>query len=266
MVVLNGLKELVDLNCRFARDKIQAKFFNRKLETKIAGIFAGHTVLNGPFSGLRYPGVGSVCSSVYPKLLGSYEKELQPGMTDIIAGRPPLIIDIGCAEGYYAVGLARCLPDTRVVAADISAAARKLCQTMAALNSCMNVEVVAEITPQSLQHYDLKNAWIICDCEGYELALFTTEAIRCLKYSSRVIETHDFIDLSISEELEKRFKASHHITVIPSLDDLQKPKYYDYPEIAHLSKAERKQILAEGRPAVMEWLILTPKTALTNGE
>src|ERR1035441_10269867 len=60
----------------------------------------GANVLNGPFEGMRYlqASVGSVLS---PKLVGSYEAELHPFIERVTSGRYDIVVDIGCAEGYY---------------------------------------------------------------------------------------------------------------------------------------------------------------------
>ena len=85
------------------------------------------TVRNGPFRGMRYPERASVGSALVPKLLGSYERELQPVLEDILAREHSEIVDIGCAEGYYAVGLALRLPAARVFAYDTNVMAIDLC-------------------------------------------------------------------------------------------------------------------------------------------
>src|ERR1035438_908140 len=60
------------------------------------------SVRSGPFAGMRW-GNRAVGSMVVPKLVGTYEKEL----ASIIEHLPvfDLVIDIGAAEGWYAVGL-----------------------------------------------------------------------------------------------------------------------------------------------------------------
>jgi methylase of polypeptide subunit release factors len=68
-----------------------------------------------------------VCSILVPKLLGSYEAELHPVLDQVIRNNYETIIDVGCAEGYYAVGLALSLPTTHVHAFDIDSRARELC-------------------------------------------------------------------------------------------------------------------------------------------
>src|SRR5947209_15685441 len=75
----------------------------------------GLVVQNGPFTGMQYV-ERSIGSSLMPKLLGSYEANLQPVIEEIIRRAPATIVNVGCGEGYYAVGLARRLPHARVYA------------------------------------------------------------------------------------------------------------------------------------------------------
>jgi methylase of polypeptide subunit release factors len=44
------------------------------------------------------------------------------------------VIDIGAAEGYYAIGFARRLPAARVIASDLDPVARLLCWLLARRN------------------------------------------------------------------------------------------------------------------------------------
>ncbi|MEI9962769.1 MAG: hypothetical protein WDM76_17125 [Limisphaerales bacterium] len=75
----------------------------------------GRQVRSGFFVGMRY-GSNSVGSAYLPKLLGIYERELAAQMEGICASRPGLIVDVGAAEGYYAIGLARRNPQAHIVA------------------------------------------------------------------------------------------------------------------------------------------------------
>ena len=62
-------------------------------------------VSQGPFQGMRYLAL-AYCSEVLPKLVGTYECELIPGIEAICQAGCDRIVDIGAAEGYYAVGMA----------------------------------------------------------------------------------------------------------------------------------------------------------------
>src|SRR5687768_17261507 len=62
-------------------------------------------VLTGPFAGMKYP-YASNGSAVFPKLLGTYESEISELFRYERLKRYRTFIDIGCAEGYYLVGVA----------------------------------------------------------------------------------------------------------------------------------------------------------------
>ena len=94
---------------------------------------SGSTVLSGPFKGMEYP-VRTVEGSRSARLLGAYEASLAPVIEEIVTKAYPLVIDVGSAEGYYAVGLARRLPKARVLARDANPKAQALCAVLAEAN------------------------------------------------------------------------------------------------------------------------------------
>src|SRR5262245_30471234 len=88
----------------------------------------GDRVLSGPFAGMMIPSVvghwddgNSGC-----KLIGSYEYELHDAIRYVQWRKPEVVINIGCAEGYYAIGFARLL-GVPVYAFDSNKAALALC-------------------------------------------------------------------------------------------------------------------------------------------
>src|SRR4051794_40351820 len=66
----------------------------------------GPQVQTGPFAGLEFARASAEGCHV-PKLLGCYERELHGLVEAAVADGYDDIVNIGCAEGYYAVGLAR---------------------------------------------------------------------------------------------------------------------------------------------------------------
>src|SRR5215207_138666 len=66
----------------------------------------GLSVRRGPFAGMRYPREAVAATTVVPKLLGSFELELHPVLDEVLDRGCSTILNIGSAEGYYAVGLA----------------------------------------------------------------------------------------------------------------------------------------------------------------
>ena len=83
-------------------------------------------VLDGPFKGLKFVAKSTEGCHI-PKLLGSYEQPLSPYIEEIISKNYSNIINIGCAEGYYAVGLASRMKTVQILACDINIEAQKTC-------------------------------------------------------------------------------------------------------------------------------------------
>jgi len=228
---------------------------------QIGELFSDGVVRHGPFAGLQYPELTAVGSALYPKLLGSYEREIQGWIEEICAAGYSEIVDVGCAEGYYAVGLARRLPRARVYAYDINAEARRLCAAFAAANRvARRVTVRSRFTADELRTLPVRRrGLIVCDCEGGETDIFTPQTGRKFAAWDLLIETHDFLDITISTRLAGLFRDTHDLRAIASVDDIQKAKSYLYPELDVLDLPTRRAILAEYRPTIMEWLFLTAR-------
>jgi hypothetical protein len=101
-------------------------------------------------------------------------------------------------------------------------------------------------------------ALIIADCEGYEGELFDDEMAQFLARHSLIVEAHDFIKIDISSRLHAIFSRTHHVRSVKSIDDIQKVHAYRYEQLGKYDINERYLILSERRPAIMEWLIMTP--------
>lgn len=218
-------------------------------------------VRHGVFQGLKYPTSDLLGHVVTPKLLGSYERELQPLLERLRARDYSEIVDIGCADGYYAVGLARLFPNAKVFAYDINPEAIRLCQLMARENGVADRVVMGAfcdaVTLQTLAF--TRRALVVSDCEGYEKHLFTPETARQLAAHDVLIEVHDLVDIEISARLRAAFDATHQLEVIHSVDDIKKAQQYDYPELAAFDLAERKMLLTEWRASAMEWFYFSPR-------
>ncbi|HMO36177.1 MAG TPA: methyltransferase [Gemmatales bacterium] len=232
------------------------------VQQAIHQLYPDLTVRHGPFRGLRYPQARSTGSLLAPKLIGCYERELHSTIEKLLARPFQVVVDIGCAEGFYAVGLARRLPEAAVHAFDTSPEAQELCLAMAEINQVADrVHISGVCIPETLMGLldPSRPALIICDCEGYEKQLFTPELVEKLRPHVLIIETHDLYDLSITTVLRSRFSSTHHLEMISSLDDIQKVHHYQYPELASYSLEARLLLLSEYRQHIMEWMVLTPR-------
>ncbi len=227
-------------------------------------MFSDAVVRHGPFAGLRYAEMTAIASSLYPKLLGSYESELHPWIAEICEAGYTEIIDVGCAEGYYAVGLALRAPQAKVYAYDTYDGSRQLCTNSANLNCVADrMEIRTLFSAEELQNIPIRHrGLIVCDCDGGENEIFTEQSFRQFADWDLLIETHDCYDITISTRLAELFRETHELRVILSVDDIQKAKTYDYPELAGLDLATRRAILAEYRPTLMEWHFYSSRSSL----
>jgi len=212
----------------------------------------GPVVRGGPFRGLRYVPESSG-SALLPKLLGSYESALHSVLADAIGTQYERIVDIGCAEGYYAVGLTYRCPETPVIAFESSPSARDLCRRLAELNGLSpRVTILGQCTTSSLEAVLLGRSLIVCDVEGDEAELLDPVLVKGLEDCDLIVELHPFINASIPRLIGDRFRPTHAGFLIHGRDggrfpaELKTFKWFDRP----LATWEERS----GKEAV--WLVL----------
>lgn len=217
--------------------------------------FPERVVYSGPFKGMKH-GEFAVGSSWLPKLLGSYESELHQAIISLLNERNySIVYDVGCAEGYYACGVARLLPNTPVKAFDIQEKARTACSTMATSLGLSNLTTEGFFDLSLLEPLKNQKGLIICDCEGYEADLFHPfeSKLDNLQAYDLIIECHDCFRPGIASNLIELFKTSHDVTVISSLPKQAKARRF--MNVGSFSYNELLMICDERRPETMEWLV-----------
>ncbi|EOZ95642.1 hypothetical protein A33Q_3004 [Indibacter alkaliphilus LW1] len=208
-------------------------------------------VVNGPFKGLNYihKATGSM---FFPKLIGSYEEPIHDWVYEIIGNSNyKKIIDIGCAEGYYAVGFAKKMPYANVTGSDINPEALKLAKQLAKLNEVNNIQFVGALSPEDLESICEVKTLIFCDIEGEEVRILDPIKVPMLTSCDILVEAHDCFVKGLTELLIHRFSKTHQIDLI-----------CDYPwrkmdyQLDHLDEEEKKFLLNENRPENMRWLFM----------
>lgn len=215
-------------------------------------------VRNGPFKGMRYPEKQAVGSALFPKLVGSYERELHPIFESAVERDYSAVVDIGCAEGYYAIGMARMLPKVTVYAYDIEPSARALCSRMGELNGVGDrLEIGSFCSPSDLMKLKIAGrALIISDCEGYEKELFSEDLIPEISRHDVLIESHDCVDRTISAVLFDRFCKTHEVNIIQSISDPMRARLYQYELLDKFDFSMRFDLLREKRMETMNWFYM----------
>lgn len=185
-----------------------------------------------------------------PKLLGSYEEELHSIIRQIIATNYTIIIDIGCAEGYYANGLALCLPSAHVYAFDIDLKAQALCREMAKLNGTQKrVSVGGKCQPDDLNNLMTGQSLVICDCEGYEADLLRPDIAPALEKSDILVELHDHLCSGIASVILERFRGTHNVTTITAT----RREAENYPQLRLMDAEKRALVVSEFRCEGQQW-------------
>ncbi len=206
-------------------------------------------IISGPFQGMQYIDEASG-SVLLPKLLGTYESALIPWIVEAQNNGYETFIDVGCAEGYYAVGLAKTCPQIQVFAYDLNPMARELCQKLAEANGVSDrIEIRQECTAEDINQNSRGKTLIICDIEGGELSLLDPAKCPALKRCDLIIEAHDFFNPDITPTLRQRFQTTHHIETktLPETSEMACQK------IKHLPEEDQQFILDEQRTPEQVW-------------
>jgi hypothetical protein len=254
--------ELEELRHRVA--ELEAELDQARLEP---GIWAarrvadelGLAVRSGPFEGLRFieaaVAAPHLADCLPAKLIGCYEQELHPALERLIGAGFSTVVNVGAAEGYYAVGLALRMPEARVYAFDIDDDRRELCDELARANGVEDrVETAAECDPAWLAELD-GDCLLLADCEGCEVQLLGPEQAANLSRSALVVELHDHIDPRSSQQVHDLFSPTHEIERVDAV-----PRYSgDFPELEFLGWKNRELAISEVRTHPMAWAVLTPR-------
>jgi SAM-dependent methyltransferase len=222
----------------------------------------GTAIQDGPFAGMTYlahPSEGGVTA----KLLGAYEACLQPFFASLPQRGYDAVLNVGCAEGYYAIGCARLLPGTPVLAWDIDPRARQMCAELASLNAVEGqIDLREAFEPGQLLNIreELKgrsgrepHALLVMDCEGAEFDLLDpTQAD--YGWLDMVVEVHPDRESTVAM-LANRFRDTHEIeikqaeTIVPELPDW----------LQRLGHLDQLLTVWEWRAVPTPWLILTSR-------
>jgi hypothetical protein len=212
----------------------------------------GTVVQAGPFKGMQFVARSAEDCHV-PKLLGSYERELHVHIEAAIARGYRHVVNIGMAEGYYAVGLALRMPQARIHAFDRNAAARSACHSVAEMNGLADrIEIGGEFSGENFATYPAGDTLVICDIEGDELGLLDPAQFPALASLDVIVELHEYLKPGVTNTICSRFGSTHDISVVIHAGrDVELPAFF--AQLGHLD-----QLLAvwEWRSGPTPWAVM----------
>lgn len=216
--------------------------FRRELVDGYIAQCYGNVVQSGPFEGMRY-GAEAAGSLYSPKILGSYEQELHPYIGALRRYRR--FVNIGCGEGYYAVGARLLAPAVEVHAFDIDPQARRLCAAQAALNGVADgLHIGERCDAATLGRLAGPGTLVMIDIEGGEVELLSSFPVGRAAGSDFLVETHTTPELGLTlAAVVDAFSDSHDVTVV----DQQPRDWSAVPELLPLGHLDRFLAQWEGR-------------------
>jgi hypothetical protein len=244
---------------RTAAAFIPAKFKRSRFVNELIQRKTNNTIISGPFAGTHYTST-AIGSGLYPKLLGTYELELNDIIEELIKSAPDVVINIGAAEGYYAVGLALRLPSSEVIAFETSTEGQNLIARLSDLNGVSERVIVkgtANIDNLTalLARFATKKCALIVDIEGEEINLLSPSIASSLNRSLVLVESHDGRNTGpIGDTLVERFKETHEIARIWSRPRTISDLPFKFP----LLNGVLRNRLDEGRSKGLCWLYMKP--------
>ena len=198
-------------------------------------------------------------------ILGLYEKEIIEILLNTSKERS-VFIDIGAADGYYAVASVKAYFFNRSYCFEIEQKGRSVIRQNSILNGvAKKVIIFGEANKKSLLKIpkeDISNSVVLIDIEGFEFDFLDTNILNILKKSICIIELHDWFfedGKKRLKELRKRASKNFHVSEFK----LRSRDTSNIKELDLYSDNERWIICSEGRPRSMTWLRLDPKD-LTN--
>jgi hypothetical protein len=227
----------------------------------------GLIVRKGPFAGMRY--IEEASAGAYlPKLLGIYEREVAFCIEEACQFKPLLIVDIGAAEGYYAVGLALRNPQAQVVAFEMEERGRKMLARMVEINKVSERVLISGMCQRDNLPpvFDLgAPVLVVCDAEGREEDLLDPTRIQTLTEAWILVETHDFLRPGVKDLLRDRFAKTHQIQEVWQ----ESRTVTEFPYATFLTRAlpnrYLERVVDEGRPARMCWLWMRSRKHAVKG-
>ncbi len=240
-----------------AKNKFISASWARRAElTSLVYQRTGGHVYQGPFKDMKilhkFSWGDGDCAS---KLLGLYECELFDDIEMSIEEEPDMILNIGCAEGYYGIGLAQRTGSTTVLF-DVNETAINIARENAQANGVNRIMFSTTCTIEEYRSFLInpKNPFIFMDCEGAEEDILDLEKIPELAKTTIMVESHDCNRPGLTLKLIDRFSSTHVINVIKQGN---KNPYLEI--IDDLDDYDKMLLCVEARPSTMYWLHMTPK-------
>jgi hypothetical protein len=225
--------------------------------------YCNGVVKHGPFTGLKLTSntwwggndLGSMC-------FGLYEKELLEFLNSKYLENRDIFIDIGAADGYYAIGLLMSKSVKSALCFELTPEGRDTINFNWNLNDKPGViEIKGDVFTDfknSVSYIDFKKTTVLIDIEGSEFSFLNNEILKILQNAVVIIEIHNWIPnfIDLYSEFLKNASEIFDIEILTR----QERETLIFDELLSLTDDNRLLLTSESRPCVMRFLVLKPKS------
>jgi hypothetical protein len=193
-------------------------------------------------------------------LLGLYEEEVLAALS-AIPPRYTLFVDVGAADGYYAIGALISGKFARSICFEISEKGRSIIAESARINGVADRVEIHGIAGRGFHRVvpatELQRAAFLIDIEGAEFDLLDGEALGALRESVIIVELHDWVAEASQkiERLRKTATVTHRVTEFST--GARNPAAF--AEVRAYNDTDRWLLVSERRPTLMSWMLLEPR-------
>jgi hypothetical protein len=196
------------------------------------------------------------------KLLGAYENELHGAVERLAGEHWDEIVDIGAADGYYAVGLALRCPSASVVAWEMNPLPARVCAQLARANGVDDrVEIRGECRLDDLEALSYRRRLVFSDCEGTEDLLLDPDRVPALRSSTLVVEMHESLAPGVEERVQSRFAPTHDIEAL-AVERRFAGQHTALADVDGLDYMDQELLVTEFRTLPVTWAVMTPREPL----
>jgi len=262
----NYFKPMIERQGRYSKDELDA-FRKESVHERRARIsdeiyeLSDGRIKYGQFKGLKLQkktwwggsDLGSMC-------LGLYEKEILNLLSSEIFLERNIFIDIGAADGYYAIGMLHANLADSAICYELTQEGRNTIEENWKNNeSPGNLEIYGDIFQdfhRGLDGVDLSKAITLIDIEGAEFDFLTKENLSMLSKSFIIIEIHNWVD-SFMEKYTELLNNASDFFEIEMIEREERPTVH-LSEVRSLTDDNRLLLTSEARPCLMRFLLLKP--------
>jgi hypothetical protein len=210
----------------------------------------------GIFKDILFGNPENLQAGIVQKLLGVYEIELKPWISEFSKNQYDYVMNIGAAEGLYSILFEKLFPATSIYSFEQEFWTRNLLRKTCLLNNTENVVVLGEFDTSAIENIDEKKRGLIfCDCEGFESVIFSPAYLEKFRNCDLIIEVHDHIIPDVSSTLQRNLAHREETFLIEQITLQDRLKLISNQSFKSLPEDTKISLINEDRPPSNMWIV-----------